>query len=246
MPYPGSIAIAQDLPSEERMVINQFKAKSVHSEAVTTPLNAEPNPTSEKTTPSLRTAKISEQKYITASMVLAFGNDPATRWMYPDPDQYLTHFPRFVQAFGGKAFAQETAYCIDGYAGAALWFPPGVDLDAEPIIELVQESIVESNQADIFAVFEQMEHYHLTEPHWYLPMIGVEPTQQGKGYGSALMQHVLRQCDRDRLPAYLESSNPENIPFYNRHGFELLGTIQAGSSPTIFPMVRYPQLKEVQ
>jgi RimJ/RimL family protein N-acetyltransferase len=55
------------------------------------------------------------------------------------------------------------------------------------------------------------------------------------------MQPILKRCDRDRLPAYLESSNPANIAFYERHGFELLGTIQVGTSPPIFPMVRYPQ-----
>ncbi|CAN1210219.1 N-acetyltransferase domain-containing protein [Tumidithrix helvetica PCC 7403] len=189
----------------------------------------------------IRTAAIAEQKYIIAGMVLAFSNDPAARWMYPDPYQYLTHFPHFVQAFGGKAFAQSTAYCIDGYAGAALWFPPSVEPNVEPLIELLQQSLFESEQADVFAVLEQMEHYHPQSPHWYLPMIGIEPTQQGKGYGSALMGHVLMLCDRDRLPAYLEASKPANILFYERHGFQVLGTIQAGASPQIFPMLRLPQ-----
>jgi hypothetical protein len=54
------------------------------------------------------------------------------------------------------------------------------------------------------------------------------------------MQHVLIQCDRDRIPAYLEASKPVNVPFCERHGFEILGTIQVGASPQIFPMVRYP------
>jgi ribosomal protein S18 acetylase RimI-like enzyme len=85
-----------------------------------------------------------------------------------------------------------------------------------------------------------MGHYHPKEPHWYLPMIGVEPTQQGKGYGSALIQNVLKQCDRDCILAYLEASKPANILFYERHGFDLIDTIQVGSSPPIFPMIRQP------
>ena len=86
-----------------------------------------------------------------------------------------------------------------------------------------------------------MEGYHPREPHWYLPFIGVDPSQQGKGYGSALMKHTLDACDRDHAAAYLESSNPKNVPLYERHGFELLGTIQAGTSPPIFPMLRKPR-----
>lgn len=54
------------------------------------------------------------------------------------------------------------------------------------------------------------------------------------------MQHILQQCDRDRFSADLESSKPENIPFYERHGFELLDQIQVGTSPPIFPMLRQP------
>lgn len=40
---------------------------------------------------------------------------------------------------------------------------------------------------------------------------------------------------------YLESSNPRNIPFYERLGFERLGAIQAGTFPQIVPMLRKPR-----
>jgi ribosomal protein S18 acetylase RimI-like enzyme len=93
----------------------------------------------------------------------------------------------------------------------------------------------------MFTVLEQMDKYHPHEPHWYLPMIGVDPIQQGRGFGSVLLQHALAVCDRDGMPAYLESSNPKNVPLYQRHGFEVTGTVQAGSSPTIFPMLRRPR-----
>ena len=83
-----------------------------------------------------------------------------------------------------------------------------------------------------------MGSYHPREPHWYLPLIGVEPVHQRKGQGSTLLQHALRQCDLDHAPAYLESTNPANIPLYERHGFEVLATIQVGSSPPIRPMLR--------
>ena len=56
-----------------------------------------------------------------------------------------------------------------------------------------------------------MSSYHPSEPHWYLPLIGVDPALHGKGYGSALMEYALIQCDRDQKVAYLESSNPKKI-----------------------------------
>lgn len=108
------------------------------------------------------------------------------------------------------------------------------------MIALIQRTVPEQNQEEVFAVFEQMGSYHPTEPHWYLPLIGVDPARRGSGYGSALMKHALMRCDRENKPAYLESTNPRNVSLYKRHGFEVLGEIQVGSSPTIRPMLRRP------
>ncbi len=52
------------------------------------------------------------------------------------------------------------------------------------------------------------------------------------------MKHTLARVDAERLPAYLESSNPRNIPFYERHGFEVIGRIQSGATPVVTPMLR--------
>jgi ribosomal protein S18 acetylase RimI-like enzyme len=193
------------------------------------------------TTIPIKTATASDQDQIFATVVLAFTADPMARWSYPDPHKYLKYFPILVRAFGGKAFEHGTAYYVDGFSGAALWLPPDVPPEEDELNAIVKRTAPELNQEDLFSIFEQMGSYHPTEPHWYLPLIGVDPAQQGKGYGSALMEYALIRCDRDNQLAYLESSNPRNIPLYQRHGFELLGTIQVGSSPPLFPMLRRPR-----
>lgn len=188
--------------------------------------------------PIIKTATQSDEAAATAVVVLAFSGDPAARWAWPDPAEYLRNFPGFVKVFGGNAFAHQSAYYVDGYTGAALWLPPGVNPDDEALTAFVQRTGSAQVQRDGPAVFEQMARYHPEEPHWYLPFIGVDPSRQGEGYGAALMRHALVACDRDRTPAYLESSNPRNISLYERHGFEVLGSIQVGTSPPIVPMLR--------
>jgi ribosomal protein S18 acetylase RimI-like enzyme len=192
-------------------------------------------------TAPITTATVSAAEQAIAVLALAFSSDPPCRWAWPDPQQYLTSFPGFVRALGGRAFEQGTAYCLPGYAGAALWLPPRVQPDEEALIVLVRRTIAEEVQEGMFAVFEQMGRYHPEEPHWYLPLIGVDPAHQGRGYGSALLRHALTVCDRDSMPAYLESTSPESTRLYERHGFEVLGTIQIGASPPIFPMLRRAQ-----
>jgi ribosomal protein S18 acetylase RimI-like enzyme len=190
-------------------------------------------------TTTIKTATPADEGPAVAVMVLAFGSDPAARWTWPDPEQYLVHFPKLVRVLGGQAFAHGSAYYVDGYVGAALWLPPDVGPDEDALSTLLQSTGSASAQEDLAALFEQMGRYHPREAHWYLPFIGIDPCQ--KGYGAALMKHALDPCDRDRKLAYLESSNPKNIPLYERHGFEVLGTVQVGASPPVVPMLRKPR-----
>ncbi len=193
------------------------------------------------TTPVIRTATEADGAAAIDVVVLAFSADPAARWTWPHPQEYLKHFPSFVKAFGGRAFSHGSAYYVEGYAGAALWLPPGVHPDDDALMALLQRTGSEESRKDGLAVIEQMGRYHPSEPHWYLPLIGVDPSKQGKGYGAALMQPVLVRCDREKKLAYLESTNPRNISLYERQGFEALGTIQVGTSPPIVPMLRRPR-----
>src|ERR1700690_3992573 len=67
----------------------------------------------------------SEQASAIATIVSAFTDDPVERWLFPDTDEYLTHFPEFVAAFGGQAFREETAWTLGEFSAVALWFAPG-------------------------------------------------------------------------------------------------------------------------
>ena len=198
------------------------------------------------TKPIIKTATASDEAPTIDVVVRAFSADPVAHWIWPDSQQYHMYFPSFVRAFGGKAFTHGSAYYVDGYAAAALWLPPDVFPDEDMLSSMFQRSVSEQIQKDVFTVFDQMGRYPPSEPHWYLPLMGVDPLKQGKGFGSALMQHALIQCDLDNKLAYLESSSPRSIPFYERHGFELLGTIRVGMSPPIFPMLRKPIQKKVK
>jgi GNAT superfamily N-acetyltransferase len=173
-------------------------------------------------------------------LVTAFVGDPVIRWFYPDATGYLTHFPAFLRAFGGKAFTARTVWRLRDFEAAALWFPPHVEPDGDPVIAHITKTVAPEFHADLFAVLEQMGASHPTFAHWYLPWFGVDGARQGQGLGSELMRACLDIVDRDHLPAYLENTNPRNIPFYERHGFEVTGISQAGACPPLTSMLRGP------
>jgi len=109
------------------------------------------------------------------------------------------------------------------------------------MMALMQRTVSESTLEDFRSVIGQSGRYRPAEPHWHLPLMGVDPAHQSSGYGSALMKHALTACDHEQKLALLKSAKPRNVSFYQRHGFEVLGTVQVGSSPTGFSMLRRPR-----
>jgi ribosomal protein S18 acetylase RimI-like enzyme len=173
-------------------------------------------------------------------LTLAFAADPPNRWMYPEAAHYLRHFPSFATALGGAALPNRTALVSTDYTGAALWLPPNVGPDEGTLADLIAKSVSAPKQSYLMAIIEEMGRYHPKEPHGYLPFIGVDPAQQGKGLGAALLKPVLSKCDEASLPAYLESTNPKNRTLYERYGFRVIGEIKVGDCPPIVPMLRHP------
>lgn len=175
-----------------------------------------------------------------ATLTVAFSADPVTRWWLPDAQQYLTYWPRFIEAFAAPALASGTADAIDDGAGVSLWHPPGVAADETAMGAIALEAVPAEDREKVFGVLAQTSAFHPEEPHWYLPMIGVDTSRRGRSYGSALLRHGLDRCDRDGAPAYLEASSERSRALYERHGFEVLGVIQGFDSPPTWPMVRKP------
>ncbi len=196
-----------------------------------------------QTETTVQTASLSDSEHCYQTLTLAFEADPVARWVWPNHDQFQEVFPKFAQAFAGAAFVYGTAHYLNDFAGVALWLPPGETPNEESVIEILQETVSNEKLEAVFSMFSQMDNYHPNEPHWYLPLIGVDPQYQGKGYGTALLRHTLQECDNLQMLAYLEASSSQNVPLYKRHGFEIIGKIQSSNTPQLTPMLRKPRKK---
>lgn len=186
----------------------------------------------------ITTGKPADKARLLHTLVLGFSADPMARWASPDAATYLDRRHEFFDAFGGAAFEHDSAFVADDGAAVATWLPPGVEPDGARMAAIMDEQTPASRKGEMDALFEQMERFHLKEPHWYLPMIAADPAFRGRGLGTALMEAAIARIDADGRPAYLESSNPRNIPLYQRFGFEIIGEIQTGTSPVLTPMFR--------
>lgn len=174
------------------------------------------------------------------TLCLAFSNDPCTRYIWPTPAAYLRGYPRMLVAIGGAELERSACFATDDFGAAALWLRPDGKPDSDAIDVLIGETVAPERAAVAAQVGEMMDRFHPQEPHWYLSMIGVDPARQGRGLGSAVLRHTLAICDAEGSLAYLESSNPKNVPLYERHGFEVLGEIAPADFPGLTPMLRRP------
>ena len=175
----------------------------------------------------------------------AFHDDPVMRWLQPDAARRTAALPTFFATVARHHFlassASEVAVSADGVGAAALWDPPGRWQQTSREQVAMVPGVLRAFRGRLGAaraLAEQMKAVHPEEPHWYLAIIGSDPAVRGGGFGAALMRSRLQRCDAEGAPAYLESSNPDNVPYYNRFGFEVTGQIVVPDGPTLWPMWR--------
>ncbi len=188
--------------------------------------------------PNVRRIAGTEVHRAVDTLTMAFAADPTMRWLWPESDVYLRSFPRLVASFGGRAFEHSGAHADEAFGGVALWLPPGVTPDGDAVVALFEETIPPPRCDEALKLLEHMDEHTPAEAHWHLSFIGVDASRQGEGLGSHVMRNGVEMCDDHGTPGYLESSNPSNIAFYQRHGYEIVGEIQVGSSPVVTPMWR--------
>jgi ribosomal protein S18 acetylase RimI-like enzyme len=71
----------------------------------------------------------------------------------------------------------------------------------------------------------KVKSFHPKEPFSYLWFIGVKPEAQGKGSGSQVLQEIIEHSQREGRPIYLETSVERNLPWYQKHGFEIFQSL---------------------
>jgi ribosomal protein S18 acetylase RimI-like enzyme len=181
----------------------------------------------------------------------AFHDDPHWAWVFPSEVRRAKVMPWFMAALANYSRKYGEAYVTAGKVeGAALWLAPGHY--PESLVQMMLSGLAPVPLKFGLAAFRRLmrsqSHYErlhkrdVPPRHWYLPTLGVDPPRQGQGIGGALLQPVLARADAEGLWCYLETEKEKNLPFYQRHGFEVAaeGDLPKGG-PHFWTMSRKPQ-----
>ena len=178
--------------------------------------------------------KLDKTQVIAAGDVLgrALKDDPVSVYDIPDKEKrhaVMKHVFQMTSCLGVKY--GETHATSTKLEGVAVWLPY-INKPYKRIVNIgcllkakVYKMGTEASKR-IKPFEEHSKKIHLEsapDDHWYLQSLGVEPTHQGKGYGSLLMEYMLEKIDNTRpLPVFLETSTEINVKFYKRFGFEVV------------------------
>lgn len=183
----------------------------------------------------VRTATAADRGDVVRVLASAFDDDPVTRWLVPHPHSLRPLFASHARWSHDAAGCTDLALLDGEPVGAAFWDPPGFRVAAWR--QLASMPFYVRALGRRFGRGVALENVmHRARPRtdfWYLA--GVGAVRRGEGIGSALLGHRLASATG---PAYLESSKRENIPLYERFGFELRETLTVPGGPELWPMWR--------
>ena len=181
----------------------------------------------------------------------AFQEDPGTINFEPDDERRRRVLPAFFRSFVAAALAEagDLRVAGDPVEGIASWFGPerhGPSPDAMgangfgDVLALAGPESAERLLAMVGEI--ERQHTDLTDaPHLRLEFFGVVPERQGSGIGSALIDDGHRRADELGLPTYLETFTEENVRFYQRRGYEVVGGFTIGDGVPGWGMIRPAQ-----
>lgn len=196
---------------------------------------------------TVRPATSADVKPLAAVLARAFYDDPPSMWLLPDPRTRQAHlrrlFATIMHAGALRGRTVEIACAGDEIAGGTIWLPPGHWLPSLPaqLRSLPAYGFALGRRLGAgMALTQALARVHPQEPHWYLDTIGVDPAHQGRGVAGALLRSRLRRCDADGQPAYLESSKPANVPFYEHFGFQAKETPELPAGAPVITIMWRP------
>lgn len=181
----------------------------------------------------------------------AFLEDPIFVHVVADPQARLAFLHRFMAALVRRSHRLAVALTTaPEVVGASLWKGPDLrrlsaEQEAMTGLDRLAYWLDPAALARFDQVFDAVDRtleQDVPEPCWYLGVLAISPGWQGRGWGSRLMAPILARADGEGLPVTLETSQPRNLPLYQRHGFTIvreLGPTETGG-PLVWTMRRAP------
>jgi len=196
----------------------------------------------EGVSPVGRAATRDDLPAVAACLTSAFGEDPLWgRWTFPDQASRAQRLHELMHFWALAAVRHPWVRLTEDAEAVAVWLPPGepeMTSEQEGVFGRLLVNLLGPRAGELEALFDCFDEHHPKEPHYYLSLWATHRDHAGRGLGTALIHDNLARIDAEHMPAYLESTNPANLPRYQTLGFVRRGTFGPADGPVITTMWR--------
>jgi GNAT superfamily N-acetyltransferase len=166
---------------------------------------------------------------VVETVVTAFANDPAFGYFFPDRQTFVDHATTFARYLFDRRVQRGTIWIVDGGTSVAMWDEPGAGDDPGddgPTLRLPAAAL-----ARLDAYHAAVENALPAERFWYLGILATHPDAKGRRWGRLVMTPALELAADAGLPAYLETTNPNNVRLYQGVGWEVTTSLRVTALP---------------
>jgi len=174
----------------------------------------------------------------------AFLDDPMIRWSlggtdrdYANRDGLERLATEWFTVMNEVAAERDTMWETEDGGGVCIWLPPEAVADYTEDDLAVRPRLVPltfDGGSRLASMWDWIDERVPGGRLWFLDLLGVEPCAQGRGIGSALVEHGLAAALEAGEPAFLETGNPRNVAYYERFGFR---TTEEADAPLSGPHI---------
>ena len=170
----------------------------------------------------IKSGGVDNKPALVETLAQAFQTDPALSWILPDPAHRSRALRSLFRVLVPADMRAGIALRAAGDEAAALWRAPGqAHSGTLEFLRTVVPLVATFGTALPRGLTVQagIDAHRPRGRFWYLHYVGVRPDHQGKGHGGRIIRAQTAVADDERLPCWLETATPENVPLYQRLGF---------------------------
>lgn len=168
-------------------------------------------------------------------------HEPWGDWAIPDPaNREERIYAQFHADLLERFLPYGECWTIGAGTATTMWIPPGVEQLASRRSESDYAAYGHLGD-ELRAGDELIASLKPRTVHWYLDTIATDPDLHGRGLGGRLLDHDLAIRDAAGHACALDTHTPENIGFYERRRFEVIGEGPLGNRLDVYMMFRPAQ-----
>jgi GNAT superfamily N-acetyltransferase len=195
--------------------------------------------------PAIRPADTADIARLSLLLADAFLISPVGDWLIPDIGERRTVYLRYFEIFVRHGLDHGIVDVTPDLTGVAIWHRRD---GTAPAPDNYDERLADATGpwGDRFRALDKtFDEFHLRTFHHHLLFLGVLPSAQSRGIGSALLRHHHARLDAGGIPAYLEASMPRNRDLYLRHAYTAQEPFYLpDDGPPLWPMWREPRTSQ--